>query len=161
MNIPSASNIDNVIIGLECGIDREYPIMKAFSDHSNPVYQAKLWGKEPPQQVAYVKPHKRLRYIAMLPVTALGGNDSALVEAIYNSVNKLTIPWGCWNRDMDSTYLVKNGYDHNGVMRFIRIPHVLSRECKHSKEDPSDQACVGCKNLWNVKPVTLRTSDDE
>lgn len=145
------TTIHDVLIGLECGVNREYPVMVAFSDHNNPVYQAKLWGKEPSLQVDGVKPHKRLRHIALVPSTALEGNDSELIEAVYNSTNKLTIPWGCWNRDMDTGYLVKNGYDHTGTMRFIRIPHVLSIDCKHSKENPSDPACVGCKHDVNIR----------
>lgn len=146
MNISDASNIDNIVIGLECGVNMEYPVIATFIDYNNPLYQARLWGKTPSDQVFGVKPHKRIRHLALVSESVCKKEYSALVLSVYNSDNKIPIPWGCWNERTRDSYKVKDGFDETGVMKFKMIKHILSIECQHTKEFPNDPACVDCVN---------------
>jgi hypothetical protein len=144
--VMTVSASDKIPVGLECGVNMEHPVIAMFSNYHNPLYQAKVWGKNPSDQVFGIKPHKRIRHLALVPESVVKGEYSDLVLAVYNSDNKIPTPWGCWNRYMNTSYKVKDGFDDRGIMKFKTIDHVLSRDCKHTKDFPNDSACIDCVN---------------
>ena len=146
------TEIFDFLMGLECGVNLEHPKVMRFTNYddslstADALYTARLWGKEPSTQVEGITPHKRIRHLAIIPHTAFDGDDLSIVNAIYTSKNKVAIPWGCWNRENQFIYIVKDGYRPDGTLRFKEIQYVLATDCKHTNEFPEDPACGGCKH---------------
>lgn len=59
-------------------------------------------------------------------------------------------PYGCHSRALQDSLLVQDGYIPHPRMgavllpRYVRIADQSSRDCKHTKEVPSDPRCEGC-----------------
>lgn len=65
--------------------------------------------------------------------------------------------YGCFNRNMVKTSLVKGGYIPEErvirkqkiltmIPRYIVIPFVMSTDCKHSASNKNDPKCHQCKH---------------
>lgn len=55
---------------------------------------------------------------------------------------------GCHNRPpFRDWHHAQDGYHANTtsrVQRLVQIPHVMTRDCQYTKQEPGDQRCAGC-----------------